>query len=266
MLISHVYRKYALLVTTSLASKIAYPLDVLMRSVFFAVVLYIFTQLWSALLGSQGNVLGFTKVQLVWYLMVTESIMLSNARIERRIEDDIKTGTVAYTLIRPLHFVWYQCSVYCGESFGHFVFNALVGTLVAVLLAGAPPLPWPFLPAVALVMLLAFLLQFFVKMSIALLAFFVEDTGPFFWVYSKILFTVGGLFVPLDMYPEWLRRIALALPFNFVLYQPARLFVAFDTGAFLSVVAAQVLWIALLMGLAFFIYGQGVKRINVNGG
>ena len=73
-------------------------------------------------------------------------------------------------------------------------------------------------------MALAFLLQFLIKMSLALLAFWVEDTGPFFWIYSKVLFTLGGLFVPIDIYPEWLRRVAVMMPFNYVLYQPARLF------------------------------------------
>ena len=259
-------RKYTFLAKTSLISKIAYPADVVFRTFFFALVLFIFTQLWGALLGTESSIAGFSRQQLVWYLMATESVMLSNARIERRIEDDVKSGAVAYILIRPLHFVWYQCSIYFGETLGSLLFNTVTGSVIATVLVGLPPLSAGFIALIAVVMVLAFLLQFLVKMSIALLAFWVEDTGPFFWIYSKVLFTLGGLFVPLDVYPEWLRRIAVVMPFNYVLYQPARLFVSFNLTDFGQVLKAQALWAVVLTALVLVIYQQGVKKVSVNGG
>lgn len=262
---SHALRKYTFLLRTSFAAKVAYPLDVLTRTFFFAMVLFIFAELWGALLGGD-SITGFTRLQLVWYLMVTESIMLSNSRIERRIEEEVKSGALAYTLVRPLHFIWYQCSVYFGETLGQLLFNVLIGSLVAILLVGMPELSFLSVPAILLVVLLAFLLQFLIKMSIALLAFWVEDVNPFFWIYSKVLFTLGGLFVPLDLYPEWLKNIAAALPFNYILYAPARLFVSFDFSTFARVIAAQITWAAILMAITFYVFGRGVKQVNVNGG
>lgn len=160
-------RKYSFLARTSLVSKVAYPIDILFRTFFFGLVLYIFTQLWGALLGTENSIAGFSRQQLVWYLVVTESVMLSNARIERRIEDEIKSGAVAYILIRPLHFVWYQCSIYLGESLGSLVFNAVVGAIIATLLVGMPPIAAGFLPFVIALMLIAFILQFLIKMSLS---------------------------------------------------------------------------------------------------
>ncbi|MDP3058704.1 MAG: hypothetical protein Q8N36_04540, partial [bacterium] len=247
-------------------SKIAYPQDVIFRSVFFALVLYIFTQLWGALLGSTGTIEGFSRVQMVWYLMVTESIMLSNARIERRIDDEIKSGAIAYALIRPLHFVWYQFSIYVGETLGHLLFNIMVGGALAWALVGSPAMTAIALPAIFLSVALAFSLQFLVKMSIALTAFWIEDTGPFFWIYSKLLFTLGGLFVPIDFYPMWLQKIARALPINYILYAPAKLFVTFDTSPFFQIVLWQSLWCVVLTILVLTIYKRGVKRVSVNGG
>ncbi|MBS3949711.1 MAG: hypothetical protein KGZ53_03465 [Peptococcaceae bacterium] len=259
-------RKYSFLAKTSFASKIAYPLDVISRTFFFALVLFIFTQLWGALLGADSSIAGFSRQQLVWYLMATESIMLSNARIERRIEDDVKSGAVAYILIRPLHFVWYQCAIYFGESASSLIFNILIGSIIATLLVGVPPISVGFLPLILVVMTLAFLLQFLIKIFLALLAFWVEDTGPFFWIYSKVLFTLGGLFVPIDIYPEWLRRVTVAMPFNYILYQPARLFVNFNLASFVQVLGIQAMWSVLLTALVLYIYKQGVKKVSVNGG
>lgn len=258
--------KYLFLSQTSFRSKMAYPLDVLVRTFFFAVVLLVFTQLWTALLGGDSSVAGFGRAQLVWYLVVTEVIMLSNSRIDRRIEDDVKSGAVAYTLIRPLHFVWYQFSIYWGETMAMLVFNAVTGSLVALALVGPAPLAPAALPFLLVAVLLAFSLNFFTRMSLALLAFWVEDTSPFFWIYSKLLFTLGGMFIPLEVYPEWLRRISAALPFNYILYRPAKLLVDFRLEEVTSVLGGQIVWTTVLMGLCLLIYTRGVQKISVNGG
>lgn len=263
---AHALKKYAFLAQTSFLSKIAYPIDVLVRTFFFALILFIFTQLWGVLLGEGSSIAGFTRSQLVWYLMVTEAIMLSNSRIDRRIEEDIKSGAVAYILIRPLHFVWYQCSVYCGETLGLLLFNLGVGAGVALWLVGAPPISLLSLPVVLVALALAFLLNFSVRMSLALLAFWVEDTGPFFWVYSKVLFTLGGLFMPLEVYPLWLQRIAAALPFNYILYRPARLFVNYSPSDAVRVLGGQLAWTLVLLAVVLAIFSRGVKKVSVNGG
>lgn len=258
--------KYGFVSRISFQNKMAYPLDVLVRTFFFAVVLLIFTQLWTALLGSDSSIAGFSRAQLVWYLMITESIMLSNSRIDRRIEEDVKSGAVAYTLIRPLNFVWYQCSIYWGETLAMLLFNAAIGALVAFTLVGPPPLTLLAIPFLLASVGLALFLNFFTRMVLALLAFWVEDTSPFFWIYSKLLFTLGGMFIPLEVYPEWLRRISAALPFNYILYRPAKLLVDFEVREVAAVLSGQILWTVVLAGLALFIYGKGVQKVSVNGG
>jgi ABC-2 type transport system permease protein len=113
---------------------------------------------------------------------------------------------------------------------------------------------------------LALTLNFFIGMVLGLSAFWVEDTAPFFWIYSKVLFVLGGLFAPMEIYPDALARVARATPFNYVLYAPARLFVQFDMDFFLSTVTMQAVWVAVLALLVTALYGMGVRRLNVNGG
>ena len=108
-------------------------------------------------------------------------------------------------------------------------------------------------------------LNFFIGMAISLSAFWVED-WPFFWIYSKVLFVLGGLFAPMEVYPDALARAARATPFNYVLYAPARLFVQFDMDFFLHAVMMQVVWLAALAFLVMALYRMGVRRLDVNGG
>lgn len=48
---------------------------------------------------------------------------------------------------------------------------------------------------------------------IGLAAFLVEETNSFELIYQKAVFILGGMLLPLDMFPEWLQRIARLLPF-----------------------------------------------------
>jgi ABC-2 type transport system permease protein len=40
--------------------------------------------------------------------------------------------------------------------------------------------------------------------------------------------TIGGVFLPLELFPDWLASIARGLPFASIAYAPARAFVGFD--------------------------------------
>jgi ABC-2 type transport system permease protein len=102
--------------------------------------------------------------------------------------------------------------------------------------------------------------------SIGLAAFWVEDTAPFYWIYQKILFIIGGLIIPLDVYPEFLQKLSKWLPFNYILWGPARLFVRFDTALLKQVLLNQAIWIGITGALAHLIYRRGVRKVVVHGG
>jgi len=258
--------KYVYLGEISFRSKVAYPMAVLIRTLLFVLMLYLFAQIWGGLLNSDENIGGLSRRQLIWYLMLTQSIMFSSAHINRKVEDEVKSGGIAYTLVRPIHFVWYHFSTYAGETLGLLLFNLTVGIVAATCLVGLPSIDVHAILMVGISMVLAFILQFLIRMSLALLAFWVEDTGPFFLIYSKLLFTIGGLFIPLDLYPDILRKASEILPFSYMLYAPAKLFVSFGFADFFHVLRMQLGWLVCFTMLTLSIYKKGVKHINVNGG
>nr|MCU0494697.1 ABC-2 family transporter protein [Chloroflexaceae bacterium] len=107
---------------------------------------------------------------------------------------------------------------------------------------------------------------FCITAFIGLLAFVTEDVAAFEWIYSKLLFLLGGLLIPLDFFPGWLQAIAKATPFAAAIYGPARLFVEPDLLRFATLLLAQLGWLAALAVLLALVYRQGVARININGG
>lgn len=259
-------RKYLAVSQVAARSKLAYWQEMGARSLFFAVILFIFSQLWSSLLGSDQQLAGFTRQQLVWYLTITEVITLSGSSLLRQVEQDVKTGQIAYLLLRPASYVLYQISYYAGEVLVSIGCNLLVGSLVATLLVGTLPLTLTNVLGALALFLLGGTLQCLLLLSIALLSFFVEECRPFYWIYSKLIFTAGGLFIPLDLYPRFLKALAKALPFQSVAYGPARMFIGGGLAEFLPLALTALGWAVALALLVNWQYGKGVKLVNVNGG
>jgi len=228
--------------------------------------------------------LGMRAVQaeMVWYLAMTETITLSGSRVFVEISEAVKAGDLAYTLARPLSYPVYQVANSLGNSAPRFLLNLAVAAAVVGLgmrhmpvlspstmlgidsAEGAGSLPGllAFLGMAAL----ALLLDALIAVLIGLLAFWIEEVMPVFWIYQKLLFTVGGLFLPLEMFPDWLRRAAEWLPFQFITYAPARAFVAFESGFVLRAVSGQVAYIAVLGTLMALVWRRAQRRMVVHGG
>ncbi len=116
------------------------------------------------------------------------------------------------------------------------------------------------MPAVLLITLLAYTLDYIIMAMIGLSAFFVEDTSAFRLIYQKITFVLGGLLIPVDFLPDTLQTVARLLPFNLVLYAPSKLFVAWDGTQFVTVLGLQFVWIGILAGLLTLLYRWGSRQ------
>jgi ABC-2 type transport system permease protein len=77
---------------------------------------------------------------------------------------------------------------------------------------------------------------------------------------------VGVLFLPLDMFPDWLRQVSEWLPFQFIAYVPARVFVAFDAGFALRALARQVTYVAVGAAVVGLAWRRAQYRMVVHGG
>jgi ABC-2 type transport system permease protein len=101
---------------------------------------------------------------------------------------------------------------------------------------------------------------------VGLCAFWIEDTSGFTLIYSRMTMILGGMLVPLELFPDFARPIVEWLPFSSVVYAPARLFVRPNLELFASVIVRQTLSLLILSLIVFLIYRAGLKRIHSNGG
>lgn len=260
-------RKYLAIFQVTMINSLAYPGELIGRSLLILPFMWIFYQLWQVTFAAAGvtQINGLTLGMTMWYLMLAETIELSRPRLANTISDSVKDGSIAYILGKPYDFLLYQYSTAMGETIFRAAMNAVIGSALVWLLVGAPPDPFGW-PLVLVALFGAWTVNFCITALIGLSAFVVEDVNAFMWIYQKLVFILGGLLIPLDFYPGWLQTIAKALPFSAMLYGPARLFVEPSLSAFFSTLGLQLAWVAALSLLLVAFYRRSLAHLAINGG
>ena len=260
--------RYGFVLRTAARQQLAYRAELVMRAIQMVLFMGVFMALWTAAFGvsGQAELSGYTLAEMVWYLAMTETITLSSSRVFIEISEAVKAGDLAYTLARPLSYPFFQVANSLGNSGPRLALNLAVAVAVVGLGMGRIAGSLAGLAAFLVMAALALLLDSLIAVLIGLMAFWIEEVTPIFLIYQKLLFTVGGLFLPLEMFPEWLRRVAACLPFQFITYAPARAFVAFEPEFVLRAVAGQVAYVAALTALVALVWGRARRRLVVHGG
>ena len=170
------------------------------RVAFFAVILGVFSSLWRAV-AEAGMPVATDPKALVWYLAVTEWIVLSAPPIHIEIQEAIRRGDIVCQLGRPASYVGARFAEGLGLLATRAPLLGVTACVCAFVFTG-----WmPSLTVLACVVpfgLAAAALLTALYLWIGLLAFWLEDVSPVYWVSQKALFVLGGLMMPIELYPD----------------------------------------------------------------
>ena len=266
--LSLVLQKYSAVLHVSIANNLAYLMEVFFRALLLTAIIFILGQLWKTTFSARGAKLlsGFSITDMLWYLAASETIAMSLPALTRSIDQEVRSGQLAYLLGRPCSYVFYHFAQYLGERLVRLVINAIVAAGLALLIVGLPHFTWMGIAAWPLVVLLALCIDYVAYFSIGLLAFWTEETNSFTLIFSRLTLVLGGVLMPLEIFPQPLRSIAQALPFSAILYGPARTLVHFEPGPFIGLVAQQIITLAVGSLILLLLYRIALRRVNMNGG
>lgn len=218
-------------------------------------------------LARDGNVGGYDAARFTtYYLAVLLVRMLTGAWVVWEMNMDIRQGTMALKLLRPIHpVVTYASDNLAALPLRGAVAIPLVGVLL-VAVGGMSPDPAHWAIAVPAI-LGAWAINFLVMCAMGCLAFFAESAMSLFEVWLGVWMLLSGYMLPLDLFPPWVVRVSAWLPFRLMTDLPVRIL----TGGYtvqqgLIGIGEQLLWIAGLLLLVRFAWRRGLKRYSAYGG
>ena len=234
------------------------------RMAFFVVILGVFASLWRAT-REAGLAIAADPKSLVWYLASTEWILLSAPLIHVDVQEALRRGDVACQLGRPVSYVGATFAQGLGLMTSRSPLLAATAFLCAFAFTGWVP-PWRALAAVAFFGSIATTLLTGLHLAIGLVAFWIGEVTPVFWVWQKLLFVFGGLMLPIRLYPPIMQRLAGVTPFPDILAGPAS-FVLDGEAVPAHVLAARLaMWGVLTAVIALWMYARARRDLEVNGG
>ena len=235
--------------------------EIVIRSLFFMAILYIFSKLWAATTFSDQ----LLHSKMLWYLQFTEIIILSIPAIQVDIENDIRSGDIVYHLLKPVTYLWLKIADAVGAFLFRFLILSIVGAPFCFYLSNyLPPLHTLFITS--FLAALAGLVFILFHITIGLTAIRLEDSSPVYWIWQRSSFLFGGMLLPLSYYPWYLQYISYVLPFAALLYAPARLMLYFCLEDCLIALIGIVFWGCIAYLCATWLFRRLLYSLKVNGG
>lgn len=262
-------KKYAVIYRAVLIENLQYAAQIAMGYISYFVFIFVFIQLWNSMYTVPGErISGYTKEQMIWYVMITEMIWFGadSATVTSQVSMDIRGGNIAYLMNKPYHYTLYILAKYTGEWQIRLPMYAGFAAVMGVTMVGLLP-GFRMITILAAVpcILAGITIDAVLRLCISLLSFWIEDAAPFQWLYSKAMLVVGTIF-PIEIFPARLQPFFKLTPIYTVCYGPAKLIVDFGMDKYMEILLAQAVYLAAGLGLMFLIYAKGVKKLYVNGG
>jgi ABC-2 type transport system permease protein len=267
------FRKYGKIFRVSLTERLAYRGDFFLTTIlrFFPLVTTIL--LWRAVYeGSRRDELGdFTYRQMVAYLLLVHiSRMFSSMPgLAGGIARDIRDGTLKKYLLQPIDMIPYLVSYRVAHKVAYIVTSALPYGLLFFLCSSYfdPPTEPVIWAGYAASLLLAFLVGFFFETMVGMIGFWFLEVASFLYVVNTLNFFVSGHMFPLDLLPPFWSGLLRLLPFQYMAYFPAAVFVGKIKGAELAWgLVGELAWALVFIVASRWLYWRGLRRYSAFGG
>ena len=262
-------RKYWYIFKSELMSSFQYVFNMFSRIISYIFMMYIFMNLWQYIYEDPEQLINNYSVnQMIWYVIITELIYFSTKgrAFCRKIINDVKGGNIIYNINKPYNYINYLLFSHLGEMSLTFLIYGVVGLGIGFIFLGDfSNLTILSFLSVFITSIFAIIISSLFVIFIGLFSFIIEDSSPFFWLYSKLLLIFGTLF-PIEFFPKKIQFLLNYSPVYVTSYGPAKLFVDFSINEFVKIIFSQFIYILIAYLMCNFVYRKGVKRLNVNGG
>lgn len=266
-------RKYGNILRASLVERMTYRADFFLGTVLRFLPMLTTILLWHAIYVDANPSLleKFSLDQMISYLLLVHiSRMFSSMPgLAHGIAREIRDGNLKKYLMQPIEMIPYLLAYRIAHKIAYIVMSAAPYALLFWLCRDYLP-EWPdngTLACYAVSLVLAFLIGFFFEASIGMIGFWFLEVTSFLYVINTLSFFVSGHMFPLDLLPAPWDSILKALPFSYLAYFSAAVFVGKITGEeLLWGLVIEALWAAAFVIMAQVLYRRGLRHYSAYGG
>jgi len=257
-------------VLAGLKSELAYRFEffsAILGTLLTTVLLYL---LWRAIYASAAS-MALSYQQLITYVVLGQAFSFGRPgqrRVLARIGRNIYSGDVALDLLRPTD---YQL-LHFSDTLAAYVMETLMVSLPSYALAFLffgidAPASWEAAAGFVVSLVGAFVLVFSLDFFIGLMAFWTVSVWGLGYAKLAVVDVLAGTIVPLSLFPGWLERLAMALPFRGIAYVPHIKRSGVIRGADIwANILLQFAWGVALILFTRLIWLRARRRLAVQGG
>jgi ABC-2 type transport system permease protein len=257
-------------ITASVKQEMAHRFNFFTAIVGALLTMALLYYLWSAIYHSATS-MEMSYQALITYVCLGQAFSFARPgqrRVIVRIGYGIRRGDVVLDLIRPTDYQLLTFSETLGAYLMEIIMVSLPSYLLALLVFGIdlPASPEAALGFVVSLMGAVFLI-FSLDFLVGLMGFWTFSVWGLGYAKIAIVDVLAGTIIPLTIFPEWLRRIVLALPFKGMAYTPLAIYVGeIAGGAIWTNILGQFAWGIGLVLLTRLLWLRARRRIEIQGG
>lgn len=277
------FRKYAKIFRASLVERMTYRADFLFGTLLRFLPMLTTILLWQAIyagakpepasIGGPKKLENFRFEEMIAYLlMVNISRMFSSMPgLAGGIARDIREGTIKKYLLQPLDMIGYLVSYRIAHKVSYIVASALPYALLFFLCRryfyGQVPTELTVWLGFLASLVMAFVVGFYFETTVGMVGFWFLEVTSILYIVMTLNFFVSGHMFPLDLLPRPWSTILLWLPFQYLAYFPAVVFLGKVRGMDMVYrLGLQFVWCVFFIVLSRYLYRRGLRRYSAFGG
>ncbi|MGV9305853.1 MULTISPECIES: ABC transporter permease [unclassified Nonomuraea] len=243
----------------------AYRSEVVLTSLTLIAQVFLLRMVWTAVYGERRQAADLTLEQLLAYLTLANLQTFATMPVITRLAHfRIRTGTVFFDLARPVGYLPQMAAFQAGHTAGALL---LLSPVVPVVLLVGSITPTSHALPYAVTLALGYVIGLLMALLICLIGFWTMETGAISLLYRLVSQFFAGTMVPLSFFPGALGVLADALPFKYLGYVPAAIYVGRLSSAEIArALLVELAWIAALWALLWALWRLAHRRVVINGG
>jgi ABC-2 type transport system permease protein len=205
-------------------------------------------------------------IEFIWIGQALLQLLPWN--LDKDIEAQVKTGHVAYELVRPLNLYW----LWFFRSMALRLIPTVMRSIPLVCIAGLffgliLPVSWAAAGLFTVSLIFATLLSSAMTTLVVISLFWTVSGEGVQRLLPHLTMLLSGMVLPLPLFPDWMQPLLSIQPFRGIIDIPVRLYTGIiPSHEAVYYLAFQCVWLLIFVVAGRWLMNVALKRISIQGG